>query len=281
MKKSFFGAAVLFGLVLAACSTEAPTAEVIVVTATQGAPTEAPPTVQPTQAPPTEVPAATVEPTPSDGNPAVFLAIISPGNGSAWESTDFVEVTGSARGMPTDDVVVFFIDEGRNIYGHACAQLGAPNANNIKTYSTRMTAPVNVDTAGKIIASNIADDGGIAGSAGVFSTALKDNNDRHVTIEEPGNRCTITNPSSFTVEGSAQGLFENNVVVQAQDANGNVLAEQVTTASSDGFGGPGSWSVQLSVSVGAGTEGRLVAFSPDPSGAAPLSSRPYTVFYGG
>ena len=58
---------------------------------------------------------------------------------------------------------------------------------------------------GKIIAANIADDGGIAGSAGVFATALKDNNDRHVTIEEPGNRCTITNPTSFTVEGSAQG----------------------------------------------------------------------------
>lgn len=274
MKKSILGAAMLLGLALAACSSETPTAEVIVVTATAEA-------VAPTEAPPTEVPAATVEPTPDDGNPAVFLAIISPGNGSAWESTDFVEVTGSARGMPTDDVVVFFIDEGRNIYGHACAQLGAPNTNNIKTYSTRMTAPVNVDTPGKIIAGNIADDGGIAGSAGVFSTALKDNNDKHVTIEEPGNRCIVVNPSSFTVEGSAQGAFENNVVVQAQDANGNVLAEQVTTYSSSSVGGPGSWSVQLSVNVAAGTEGRLVAFSPDPTGGSALSSRTYTVFYGG
>ncbi len=169
MRKTILGTAMLFGLALAACSSTSPTAEVIVVTAT----------VTPTEASPTEVPVA---PTPDDGNPAVFLAIISPGNGSSWESTDFVEVTGSARGQPTDDVVVFFIDEGRNIYGYACAQLGAPNANNIKTYTTRMTAPVNVDTAGKIIAANIADDGGIAGSAGVFSTALKDNNDKHVTI---------------------------------------------------------------------------------------------------
>jgi len=272
MKKSFFGATMLLGLVLAACSSEAPTAEVIVVTATAEA-------VAPTAVPPTEVPAATVEPTPSDGNPAVFLAIIAPGNGSTWESTDFVEVRGSARGQPTDDVVVFFIDEGRNIYGHACAQLGAPNADNIKTYTTRMTAPVNVDTAGKIIAANITDESGIAGSAGVFSTALKDNNDRHVTVEEPGNRCIITNLSSFTVEGSAQGAFENNIVVQAQDANGNVLAE-ATTTSSGSAGAPGSWSVQLSVSVVAGTEGSLVAFSPDPAGGSPISSRNYTVFYG-
>ena len=274
MKKSILGIAMLFGFALAACSSTTPTAEVIVVTAT-------PEAVVPTQVPPTEVPVATEAPTPDDGNPAVFLAIISPGNSSSWESTDFVEVTGSARGMPTDNVVVFFIDEGRNIYGHACAQLGAPNANNIKTFSTRMTAPVNVDTAGKIVAGNVEDDSGIAGSAGVFSTALKDNNDRHVTIEEPGNRCVVVNPSSFTVEGSAQGAFENNIVVQAQDANGNVLSEAITTYSSSSVGGPGAWSVQLSVSVAAGAEGKLVAFSPDPAGAAPLSSRSYTVFYGG
>ena len=188
-------------------------------------------------------------------------------------------MTGSARGQPSDDVVVFFIDEGRNIYGYACAQLGAPNANNIKTYSTRLTTPVNVDTEGNVIAANIDAEGGIAGSAGVFSTALKDNNDRHVTIEEPGNRCVIVNPSSFTVEGSAQGAFENNIVVQAQDASGNVLAEAITT-SSGSAGAPGSWSVQLSLSVAAGTEGSLVAFSPDPTGGSPISSRNYTVFYG-
>ncbi len=230
MKKLSWAGALLLGLALAACSTTTPTAEVIVVTAT-------PEAIAPTQVPPTEVPVATAVPTPDDGNPAVFLAIITPKNGAAWESTDFVQVTGSARAMPNDDVIVFFVDEGRNIYGAACAELGAPNANNIKTYSTRMTAPVNGDTAGKIIAVVLGDDGSVVGSAGVFATANKDNNDKHVTIEEPGNRCVITNPSSFTVEGSAQDAFENNIVVQAQDANGNVLAEAITTYSSGSAGG--------------------------------------------
>lgn len=271
MKKLVVVALALMMLGLAACSTATPTPEIIVVTATPGVPTEAVPTAEP---PPT------AEPTPDDGNPAVFLAIISPKNGTVWESTNFIDVTGSARAMPNDDVIVFFVDEGRNIHGYACAELGAPNDANIKTFQTRMTAPVNTTTDGKVIAVVLGDDGSVAGSAGVFATADPDKDGKQITVESPGNRCVITNPSSFTVEGSAQGAFENNVVVQAQDANGNVLAEGITTYSSSSAGGPGSWSVTLSVSVAGGTEGRLVAFSPDPAGGSPLSSQIYTMFYG-
>jgi len=182
--------------------------------------------------------------------------------------------------MPNDEVIVFFVDEGRNIYGSACADLGPANANNTKTYQTSITAPVNTTTDGKVIAVVMNDDGSLAGSAGVFTTANPDRNDQHITIEEPGNRCIITNPSSFTVEGSGQGAFENNVVVQAQDASGKVLAEQVATYSSSADGGPGAWSVTFSVNVATGTEGRLVAFSTDPAGGSPLTSQTYTVFYG-
>lgn len=261
MKKLILVVVTLMMLGLAACSTATPTPE----TAPPGVPTVSPPTA---------------EPTPDDGNPAVFLAIITPKNGTAWESTDFIDVTGSARAMPNDEVIVFFVDEGRNIYGSACADLGPANANNIKTYQTSMTAPVNTTTAGKVIAVVMNDDGSLAGSAGVFTTANPDRNDQHITIEEPGNRCVITNPSSFTVEGSGQGAFENNVVVQAQDASGKVLAEQVATYSSSADGGPGAWSVTFSVNVATGTEGRLVAFSTDPAGGSPLTSQTYTVFYG-
>ena len=166
-----------------------------------------------------------------------------------------LEVTGSARAMPNDDVIVFFVDEGRNIHSYACAELGAPNDANIKTYQTMMTAPVNSDTPGKVIAAVLADDGSIAGSAGVFVDAVPDKNARHVTIEEAGNRCVITSPSSFTVDGSAEGAFENNIVVQAQDANGNVLAEQTTVYSSSSPGGPGSWSGPSAQPFAGGSDG--------------------------
>ena len=125
VKKLVMVVTALMMLGLAACSTATPTPESIVVTVTPGAPAEAVPTVEP---PPT------AEPTPDDGNPAVFLAIISPQNGTVWESTNLIHVTGSVRAMPNDDVIVFFVDEGRNIHGYACAELGAPNANNIKTF---------------------------------------------------------------------------------------------------------------------------------------------------
>lgn len=273
MKKLLIVFLTMLLLGLVACTTATPTPEVIVVTAT---PEAVVPTAEP---PPTQAPAPTEE-VPDDGNPPVFLAIVRPGNNSEWESTELLDVSGSARGMPNDDVVVFFVDEGRNIHGYACAELGSPNDANIKTYQTRMTAPVNNPTEGKVIAVVLGADGSVAGSAGVFSTANPDKNSRHVTIEEPGNRCTITNPSSFIVEGSAEGGFENNVVVQAQDVNGAVLAEATTTYSSSSAGGYGSWSVTLSVNVPSGTEGKLVAFSPDPAGGSPISSRIYTVYYG-
>ena len=63
MKKLVMVVTALMMLGLAACSTATPTPESIVVTATPGAPAEAVPTVEP---PPT------AEPTPDDGNPAVF-----------------------------------------------------------------------------------------------------------------------------------------------------------------------------------------------------------------
>jgi hypothetical protein len=256
---------------LAACSTATPTPEYIVVTATAGVPTQAPPPVEPS---PTEAPM------PDDGNPPVFLVIISPRTDDEFKSTGFVEVRGSARGMPNDDVIVFFVDKGRNIHGYACATLGEPNENNIKTYKTEMTAPVNESIDGKVIAVVLNDDGSVAGSAGVFATAKPNKDGRYVTIDTPGNSCVITNPASFTVEGSAQGGFDNNVVVQLQDANGRVLAEEATVYGSASAGGSGSWSVTMSIDVPAGTEGRLVAFSPDPAGGSPVSSAKYTVYLG-
>jgi heat shock protein HslJ len=61
-------------------------------------------------------------------------------------------------------------------------------------------------------------------------------------------------------------LPEGNVVVQALDASGNVLAEQPTTlqGSNVGSGGEGTWSVQLTVGAPPDTVGQIVAFSPSP-----------------
>lgn len=69
----------------------------------------------------------------------------------------------------------------------------------------------------------------------------------------------VVNGAGFTVIGAQRGSFENNVVVQALDAEGNVLAQAVTTAIGD-MGQVGTWEVTLSAPVGAGTPGQIHAF---------------------
>ncbi len=101
-----------------------------------------------------------------------------------------------------------------------------------------------------------------------------------ITITEPADSSTIANPSSFTVSGTGQGLFENTVVVQATDSSGNVLAEAFATLDTREVGGAGNWSVTLSVDVPAGTTGRIIAFSQDPSTGGTAASAQINVTYG-
>ncbi len=69
----------------------------------------------------------------------------------------------------------------------------------------------------------------------------------------------VVDASGFTVIGAQRGSFENNVIVQALDAGGNVLQQAVTTALGD-MGQVGTWEVSMSVQVSAGTPGQIHAF---------------------
>jgi heat shock protein HslJ len=68
------------------------------------------------------------------------------------------------------------------------------------------------------------------------------------------------------VRGSGAALPEGNVVVEALDAQGNVLAQVATTMQGPdvGTGGEGTWSTELTIDVEPGTAGRIRAFSPSP-----------------
>jgi hypothetical protein len=69
---------------------------------------------------------------------------------------------------------------------------------------------------------------------------------------------------TFTVTGSGQGLFEGNVVVTAQASDGRILDQRATTlqGANVGAGGPGTFSVQMSVSVPTNTAGSIIVSSP-------------------
>jgi heat shock protein HslJ len=90
-----------------------------------------------------------------------------------------------------------------------------------------------------------------------------------IVIREPSHGMVLDIDQPVEVKGQGQGLPEANVVVQALDASGNVLAQEATTLQGKkvGVGGKGDWAVALDLSqVTPGVRGRIVAFGTDPNG---------------
>jgi hypothetical protein len=83
-----------------------------------------------------------------------------------------------------------------------------------------------------------------------------------IAVDQPRNGETL--PATFTVSGRGAGLFEGNVVVTAQTADGVVRAQQPTTlqGANVGAGGPGTFSTQLTVSLPTQLAGWIIVSSP-------------------
>jgi heat shock protein HslJ len=88
-----------------------------------------------------------------------------------------------------------------------------------------------------------------------------------IAITEPDQGQVVEIDQPVRVQGEGVGLPEGNVVVQALDWQGNVLAQQPTTLQGRdvGTGGEGTWSVELTIEAEPGTAGRIRAFSPSPA----------------
>ena len=84
------------------------------------------------------------------------------------------------------------------------------------------------------------------------------------------------------MSGQAGGLFEGNVVVQARDTDGSVLAEGTTTIDSPdaGTGGDGPWSLELTIVTQPGTTGDIRSFSISPADRSETASDSVSVTYG-
>jgi heat shock protein HslJ len=105
---------------------------------------------------------------------------------------------------------------------------------------------------------------------------------RKITIDEPVQGAVVDIANPVTVSGTGGGLPEGNVVVQAIDRDGNVLAEQPTTidAPDAGTGGQGPWSVQLSIDTEPGMEGLLRAFSLSPADNSVMAEAAINIILG-
>lgn len=104
----------------------------------------------------------------------------------------------------------------------------------------------------------------------------------YIKITDPAQGSLLDTTWAVTVKGEAGGLFEGNVVVQALDATGNVLAQQPTTidAPDAGTGGAGPWSVDLRIEAEPGTQGQIEAFSTSAKDGSVVAEDSVDVGYG-
>ena len=96
----------------------------------------------------------------------------------------------------------------------------------------------------------------------------------------PGTILDIVQP--VRVSGRGAGLPEGNVVVQAIDRDGNVLAQQPTIldAPDAGTGGEGNWVVDLAINTEPGMAGQIRAFSPSPADNSVVAEAVVNVSFG-
>jgi heat shock protein HslJ len=105
--------------------------------------------------------------------------------------------------------------------------------------------------------------------------------DRYVKIISPDGSSMIDPDIPVTVSGTGKGLFEGNVVIRFETAEGKLLIQQPTTMHANDIAAAGEW--QKSISLPAPVPGsvRLVAFSPSPKdGEAAITSNPVMLVTG-
>ncbi len=119
-------------------------------------------------------------------------------------------------------------------------------------------------------------------TAGIFPGQQPTQPAVFITITEPKQGAMLDLTWAVTVKGEGGGLFEGNVIVQALDAAGNVLAQQPTIIDTPdaGTGGVGPWSVDLRISTEPGTQGQIVAFSTSAKDGSIIAEDRVDVGYG-
>ena len=216
---------------------------------------------------------------PYPGKP--FITITSPAPGALLPAT--FTVSGTGGGLFEGNVVVRAVNSAGQVLAEKATILQGVNGGmgGAGTYSVQLTVNVSANTPGQILAfSTSPKDGSTVASASVPVTFTPGTSQPFITIGSPVPGALL--PPTFTVSGTGGGLFEGNVVVRAVNNAGQVLAEKATTlqGANVGAGGTGTYSVQLTVNVAANTPGKIVAYSPSPSGSGNVAQASVPVTFG-
>jgi heat shock protein HslJ len=214
---------------------------------------------------PTLPPAATVP----AGQP--MIVITEPDQGEVVDIEQPITVQGKGVALPEGNVVVEALDRQGTVLDRQPTTLQGRNVGTggEGTWSVDLTVDVEPGTAGTIraYAESPADGSIIAEDSVEVSLGRTAAIQPYITIDEPVQGATIDISNPVLVRGSGGGLFEGNVVVEALDWQGNVLARVPTTLQGPdvGAGGEGTWSAEMTIDVEPGTAGKIRAYSTSPA----------------
>jgi heat shock protein HslJ len=230
---------------------------------------------------PTPPPAVEVAPV----QPAI--TIIEPAQGDIVDIAGTVQAHGTGRGLPEGNLVVEVSDGQGNLLDRRPVTLQGRDVGTGAegTWSVELNVDVEPGTAGVIraYAESPANGSVIAEASVKVSLGIAQAVPSYIKIEEPtpGEALEIAQP--VLVRGTGAGLPGGNVVVQALDAEGNVLDQEPATLQGPDVatGGEGSWSVELEVPVSGQVPGFIAAFWASPEQRALVASDHVEVtFYG-
>jgi heat shock protein HslJ len=105
---------------------------------------------------------------------------------------------------------------------------------------------------------------------------------RYIAITRPGPGANLDLTWAVTVEGQAGGLIDEQLVVQALDAAGNVLAQEPASiqALDPNSESAGYWSVDLIINAPPGSQGQINAFLASPADGNHTAEDSIEVGYG-
>jgi hypothetical protein len=199
-----------------------------------------------------------------------MIAISEPDQGQVVDIDQPVRVQGKGVGLPEGNVVVEALDWQGNVLDRRPTTLQGRDVGTggEGTWSTELTIEAEPGTAGTIRAYSLSPkDGSIIAEDSVeVSLGRTAAVQSYIRIEEPVQGALLDISEPVGVRGSGAGLIEGNVVVEALDPQGNVLAQQPTTLQGPdvGTGGEGTWSTELTIEADPGTAGRIRAYNPSP-----------------
>jgi hypothetical protein len=235
-------------------------------------------TIEVTVEPPTSTPA----PTETAMGEAPTLEIQRPDEGVVLDVSTPITISGTSS-VQAQTVVVRVLDNLGNLVVEVPTTVGDDAADTGETeWSITLPISAQVGALGTVYAFLPAPDDGRPLAADAVNILFGTSDIKpFVTISHPLPYAEVGS-GGFTVSGRGGGLFEGALVVHARDGEGNVLAETATILEGEdvGVGGTGTYTVELSVDVAPGTEGRLVAFATSPKDGSVETSFAIPVVYG-